>query len=600
MDTREANRFDLSFRSRYGAEGPGLRSRSPAWRLTARTPSPQPRQSRHEALEVQPLENERTWGADKRFLLSEEKTVNHEEGEAGDTRVPATYENAKARRVGPRRESTARFLMFGVLRWFGTATLSGLYYLAIRLHQDRTLSRGQKSAFDAIVVGLSIALGLNIAASLREMAIYMRWWFLGKRQIHIREIEVHSLIALVGLLWRSPAPSLKIVCLVWILLNIAIQTGISALSLTFQADPGIEDIYLDPSMGTIAIPDMSEFARIGRFNGGAGPQLLAAHILGDIGSSYNISTLPSTPMEDEPVARHPASVWDAGSHWEYIFLNSAPAHQSQDFNYLSVYSNQSVRSSGVCTTPPYDFTINKTAGAVSIRQTDSNTTAIFPSIALGVESIYYLTTPALIGRSGTTGSCGPGCSTIHALEPMAGPPAEGSYFNPESTFFYYSCNITVSTSSPSAGPFNFSATNAAVAAQAIALSEQTAPTTNGSLSTDVYTSYSFGLQYGEAQNNSATGMASMMSRFAIGAVAATAHTNPKRMVPGRQPRQGVRLVLEEPVAFVAVLAVAAGLQLGLLLVAAALVRAVTVEERVEGDWLQVGGSGVQAGREMEG
>jgi len=63
----------------------------------------------------------------------------------------------------------------------------------------------------------------------------------------------------------------------------------------------------------------------------------------------------------------------------------------------------------------------------------------------------------------------------------------------------------------------------------------------------------------------------MLSRFAIGAVAAAAHTGPKRIVEGAQPRQGVRLRLEEPVAFVSVLAVGAGLQLGLLVLAATLV-----------------------------
>jgi hypothetical protein len=31
---------------------------------------------------------------------------------------------------------------------------------------------------------------------------------------------MHSLVALLGLLWRSPSPMLKIVCVLWILLNI--------------------------------------------------------------------------------------------------------------------------------------------------------------------------------------------------------------------------------------------------------------------------------------------------------------------------------------------------------------------------------------------
>ena len=549
MDARAANRFDLSFSARYEAAEPTSRGSSPSWQVPIDGPTPHRR--RPDGFETQPLAREDTWGTD-RNLISEKKVSYDGAENRNPTSVPHMYDDVHPTHLRSQKESSGRFLMLGLLRWAGTAALSGLYYLAIRLHQNRTLSQGQKSAFDAIVVGISIALGLNIAASLREIAIYMRWWFLGKRQIHIREIEVHSLMALVGLLWRSPAPSLKIVCLVWILLNIAIQTGISALSLTFQADPGIEDIYLDPSPGTISIPDMREFVQVGRFNGGAAPQLLAAHILGDIGSSYNISTLPAFPLTNEPVARYPASIWDAGTHWEYTFLNSAPHLHSQDFNYLSVYSNESVRSSGICTNPEYTFTLNTTARAVSILSPSSLTAAIFPSIALGGESIYYLTTPSLFGNGSSVPSpCGPGCATIHVLEPLAGPPSPGSYTSPSSPFYYYTCNITVSTTSPSAGAFNFLPANAAVAAQAIALSEQTAPSfpnPNNTRSTppprpgpdDVYTSYPFSLQYGEPQNNSATGMASMLSRFAIGVVAAAAHTGPKRIVEGAQPRQGVR------------------------------------------------------------
>jgi hypothetical protein len=86
-----------------------------------------------------------------------------------------------------------------------TLILSGLYYLSIRLYRGRTLSLGQKSVFDAIIVAISIALGLNIASALKEVAIHTRWWFLSKRHLHIKEVpllitctkyqEIHLLIS---------------------------------------------------------------------------------------------------------------------------------------------------------------------------------------------------------------------------------------------------------------------------------------------------------------------------------------------------------------------------------------------------------------------
>lgn len=89
----------------------------------------------------------------------------------------------------PKSRFTARFLTSGLLRWAISALLSGLYYVVIRLYQDRTLSPGEKSTFDAIIVAVSLALGLNIAAALNSTALHLRWWFLGKRRMHIREVS---------------------------------------------------------------------------------------------------------------------------------------------------------------------------------------------------------------------------------------------------------------------------------------------------------------------------------------------------------------------------------------------------------------------------
>jgi hypothetical protein len=408
------------------------------------------------------------------------------------------------------------------------------------------------------------------------------------------QIEVHSFVALIGLLVRTPAPILKFACAIWLLLNLvsdaysdlvslthhtnqyqAIQVGIAAVSLTFKAEPRIQEIYPDSIVGDVAIPDMTRFARVGRFNDGARPQSLAAHILGDTGTSYEYSTLPSDVMTDAPIARYPYAFWDAGSHWEFVFANSAPVPGSQDLNFLSLYSDQHVQSSATCRTPPYSY--NLTAGVLSVQHTDGNNrTILFPAIGVGDEAITYLTEPVLRGTGGnSTGSCGPGCATVHAVEPHAGQAAPDSEFNhPDSGFYYYECNVTVQpTTQPNAGPFAFSPTTAAVAAQAIALSGQRAPSSDPSrFGLNQFAVYSLGLEFGQAQNNSAGGMGRMLSRFAIGVVAAAARTNPKVIMQGRPPRQGVRLVLDKPVVFGAILIATAAVQLVLLGAAMVLVR----------------------------
>ncbi|KAK3364558.1 hypothetical protein B0T25DRAFT_68972 [Lasiosphaeria hispida] len=382
-------------------------------------------------------------------------------------------------------------------------------------------------------------------------------------------------MSLLGVLWRSPRPMVKTVCALWIVLNLALQAAISALGLTYKGDPGVEDIYVtsNPS-DMVAIPDMSKFARPGRFNDGEGPQSYAAHILGDIGGSYNYSTLPPSPLTNQPIAKYPFSIWNQTDHWEYVYVNSAPSAVFGNFNFLSVHTNASVTSSAICATPPYDLATNTTTQLANIRHRTNNRTVSFPLIAMGVESIYYLTAPLLNAETPSTGTCGPGCSTVHALEPYAGPPAPGSFVHPTSNVFYYECNITVTDATSRLPP-----AAAAVAAQAIALSGQITPelyAPDSEAGTAEYTSYPLGLQFGEAQNNSAAGMGRMVAKFAVGVVAAAAQTNPRVLVPGGQPRQGVRLVLELPAAFAAVLCAASAVQVGLMVLAAWLVGRVDV------------------------
>ena len=169
--------------------------------------------------------------------------------------------------------------------------------------------------------------------------------------------------------------------------------AIAAIGLTFKAEPGIQDIYLGSALGDIAIPDMSRFASVGRFTDGARPQSIAAHILGDIGTSYEYSTLPLESMTDAPIAQHPYAFWDGGDHWEFVFTKSAPVPGSQDFNFLSVYSEQHVLSSATCNTPIYSFRVGE--GVLTIQPTDGQNRAILFSTgpALGDESITYLTEP---------------------------------------------------------------------------------------------------------------------------------------------------------------------------------------------------------------
>ncbi len=147
----------------------------------------------------------------------------------------------------------------------------------------------------------------------------------------------------------------------------------------------------------------------------------------------------------------------------------------------------------------------------------------------------------------------------------------------DSLYFYYDCNITLTSSSTQDLPW----VKAALAAQAIALSGQAHPEFQGTDEEfNQFSAYNFGLPFGEPQNNSATGMASLISRFAIGVISAAAHTNPPVFVPGSLPAQGVRLEFDSFLDFNIILILTGVLQTILVLITAVLVSRISIPEEI--------------------
>jgi hypothetical protein len=307
-------------------------------------------------------------------------------------------------------------------------------------------------------------------------------------------------------------------------------------------DPGPADIYRETGQSDMAVPNLAAFApNPGRFDHRYLTECLAAHILGEVGSNYKYTTSPKEGISETPWARHPASFLYATDHWQYVFCDSAildgPLNKANTpLKAVAIYTDQVVNASGICRTPI--FWANRTDQLHIININSTGEAIYFP--LLQPESVFYLTTPIL---STPKAGCGPGCGNVKVLEEQAGPPVPGSPVS-DRNLFYYDCNITVSATK------YLSPENAAVAAQAIALSGEIHPEIfKFGPGDNQWRSYTRGVPFGEPQNNSAIEMASLISRFAIGVIAAAAETNPKAIIKGRAPAQGVRIKLEKPVLF---------------------------------------------------
>ena len=307
-------------------------------------------------------------------------------------------------------------------------------------------------------------------------------------------------------------------------------------------------------------------------------EAFAAHVLGDTGSSYNFSMLPAEPLEGTPWASNPAGFWNATDHWEYVFLDSAPNAVASGVQVLSIYSNRTATSSAICAVPAYNLSMEGQHALIHLL--NENQTVVFPAIAAQLESIYYLTTPTP-DDGHSDGTCGPGCNNVKVLEPTSGLPVAGSIANgsdqkSELSHFFYDCNITVTSTTD-----DLPAVKAGLAAQAIALSGQVHSELEDTNSqSNQFVAYNFGLQFGEPQNNSAAGMASQISRFAIGVISAAAHVNPPKFVQGSLPAQGLRLQFDSFMLFNLILLLTGILQFVFVVVTAGIVSRVKIPEEI--------------------
>lgn len=104
-------------------------------------------------------------------------------------------------------------------------------------------SDGKKREFNTVITALSLALGFNLAASFKAMAIDMRWWILSRKRRSLREVcylitifwkstcwDLHaqvdlilncdSMMNVVHLMRVAPRPRVIFACLSWLALNL--------------------------------------------------------------------------------------------------------------------------------------------------------------------------------------------------------------------------------------------------------------------------------------------------------------------------------------------------------------------------------------------
>ena len=231
-----------------------------------------------------------------------------------------------------------RLFINSSFQWFVTAficaSLAGCLYGFSTIRTG--LSSTGKSLFNALVTGLSISLGLNLASSLRGYAQLMRWRFLASGYRTLQDFELvmncDSQSKVFRLIWAgrtrgSQLPNkTQMLAVLWLFINVALQVFTALLGLTYSTD--LSPDWVSLSYGNASVADVLYIGNVETTEKYQADyttpeaifaQLAVANELGVTGQDFN---LHSTSFKVDYSADQ--TIYTDGNAYWYRFIDRSP------------------------------------------------------------------------------------------------------------------------------------------------------------------------------------------------------------------------------------------------------------------------------------
>ncbi|KAH8816546.1 hypothetical protein F5884DRAFT_226998 [Xylogone sp. PMI_703] len=443
-----------------------------------------------------------------------------------------------------------RILFESSFRWFITAGLCAAYYFAVQTYVKKSvLSEPKKKEFNAITTAISIALGLNIASAYKDMALNMRWVILSRRKPrNLEEMDLilscDSLTKMAKLALVARRPWVILACVLWLVINIAAQSGIAAVGLTY----GFDSDYSRPLMvnGNVSIPNMDHFFPNGNnTNPSLQDEQFTAHLYGGLAYNYGLNETQYMPSAGDVVDSSNALLWYDydRNHIEYIFQESSPKS-----SIFSIYTNRTVNITYFCNA----YTVTKNGDATSTVIGVANVGDVYVSNSLNGSITFF---------TDYDNQCNddPRCTIVQAFEASSTDP------------WYYTCNITLGhTQNDSEGLASISDSMAAIATASIA---QLGYQDEQGQQAQIYPGDSL---WGYPCKGDKNLLGNTIAAFGLGSISGAAMLNPSFTHPGQEPIQGSFLDFNHPFWFYLVLGLIAGSHLVFCVIVAILANQVQV------------------------
>ncbi|WQF87643.1 hypothetical protein CDEST_12657 [Colletotrichum destructivum] len=464
-----------------------------------------------------------------------------------------------------RRKSKMKVLMKVFSRWAITMCVIMSIYTVIIVYSGRTvMNQTTKRQYNALITGLSIALGLAVASSLNHMVAELRWWILSRRFRSKRKVELilqaDNLKHTIMLAVRSKRWSIHLAALGWLILTIGSQVGLAAIGLCYSTETADKRALLVPGNVSIANMDTIETAKIVQSKSNAlGAQQYTANSYGTMSLAYDTATIEEAPSARAIFVPSDPLMFCSERYCKYVFHETSQESLTDlNSNPVTVATDRSINATTRCAAWPVTAGGNGTSPNITVATKNNGRFVIGVPVRGGTDQTTFMTRSSHV--------CGPGCATVTAFEASDSAP------------WYYACNITVGEVANATRPEHQVGSNlTALAAAAIALQGYAASSLVNA--TDLqYQMYPAESVFGTPKEGKTWVMEGMLSRFAIGVVAVAAESNEEQVVEGMMPMKGTKLSVSHWNLIHLILTLTAALQLALGIAAALVANRVVVPD----------------------
>jgi hypothetical protein len=359
------------------------------------------------------------WGASKDFAVSNfnvPKLAAPWEHEISEKGAWVGQPSSTIREFDHRRQRRRLFVnsSFQLLMTAGLcAGLAGALYGFSTIYWG--LTQPEKKGFNALVTGLSILIGLNLASSLKGYAQMMRWRFLSSGYRTLQDFELvmqcESQSKVFRLLWAGRTRGqmfpnkTQVLAFIWLLINVSLQIVTALVGLTYSID--ISDDYVSTQRGNISVADLSEFYVSTSTDISISSQGAIAQNFGVTGQDYS----NTTSYLGEYVGANEAYYQNADmtKYW-YNFIDQSPDGKE------TIVSRRSLITNATCTS--YEVVKGGYSGFDDPANVTNEVTWIN---AAGEEQIWTIDPTSIGGTTwmafvGPAGHCGPRCAYVYALQ----------------------------------------------------------------------------------------------------------------------------------------------------------------------------------------